>query len=62
MEKPDKISELLDECLNENLILIVISHVRDKKSELKKIKIRPVLIKETVLFQATILIYGTERQ
>ncbi len=53
MEKLDKLSEILEECLNEQLVLIVLSHIRNKKSDLKKIKIRPVLIKKDILFQVT---------
>lgn len=53
----DKLDDVLLKILNENLTQIVISGhkksaVAEKGGEIRKIKIRPVLIKERVLFQA----------
>lgn len=46
------INELLDKCINTDLIDIIISNPRTKDGA-SKIKIRPVLIREELYFQAT---------
>ena len=46
--------ELLDKCLNKNLIDLTISGRKDKlQDEVSKVKIRPVIIKNNLLFQAS---------
>lgn len=51
-EKNMNMNELLDKCINEELIDIIISNAREKGGT-SKIKIRPVLIKEELCYQAT---------
>ena len=46
----EKLRMLLQDCCNERLYQIVISNSR-KKEEIQKIKIRPVLIRDELLFQ-----------
>jgi len=46
------INEILNICMNEDLIDIIISNSRTKDG-VSKIKIRPIIMKDTLLFQAT---------
>jgi len=46
------INEILNKCMNEDLIDIIISNSRTKGT-VTKIKIRPIILKEVLLFQAT---------
>lgn len=46
------LNKLLEECLNEELLQIIISNPRDKEQGIK-VKIRPVMIKEKLYFQAS---------
>lgn len=46
--------ELFDKCLNKNLIDLTISGRKDKlQDEVSKVKIRPVIIKNNLLFQVS---------
>ena len=47
------IDELLDICINESLIDLVISGVKKKDTIISKIKVRPVKLKEELKFQAS---------
>lgn len=47
------IDELLDICINESLIDLVISGVKNKSVQASKIKVRPVMLKDTLKFQAS---------
>lgn len=47
------LNDLLYRQINDNLIHVIISGRRNKQEELKKIKIRPVEIKDRLFFQAT---------
>lgn len=47
------IDELLDICVSEYLIDLVISGVKNKEVQASKIKVRPVKIKDTLKFQAS---------
>ena len=46
------INEILNKCMNEDLIDIIISNSRTKGT-VTKIKIRPIILKDVLLFQAT---------
>jgi len=46
------INEILNKCMNEDLIDIIISNSRTKGA-VTKIKIRPIILKDVLLFQAT---------
>ncbi len=48
----DELKELLSQCLNDELIQIIMSNTKDS-SLASKVKVRPVLIKDEVLFQET---------
>lgn len=48
----EKLQKILDECLNGNLVYIVLSGAR-KKEGIRKIKIRPIAQKGELLFQAS---------
>ena len=47
------IDELLDICVNESLIDLVISNVKNKDVQASKIKVRPVKLKNNLMFQAS---------
>lgn len=47
------IDELLDICINESLIDIVISGMKNKDTLVSKVKIRPVKLKDNLMFQAS---------
>jgi len=47
------IDELLDICINESLIDLVISGVKNKSAQAAKIKVRPVMLKGVIKFQAS---------
>ena len=49
----DELRELLVQCLNDELIQIIMSNTKDS-SLASKMKVRPVLIKDELLFQETI--------
>ncbi len=49
----EKLREALDRIVNEALVSAVISNKRSKTYEVEKIKVRPVLIKEDVLYQVS---------
>ncbi|MCR4924024.1 MAG: SAM-dependent methyltransferase [Lachnospiraceae bacterium] len=48
-----KLEKLLEDYANESLEHIVISHPRDKKNTVTRLKLRPVLIKGVLMFQET---------
>ena len=48
----DELRELLEECLSEKLLHIVLSGQKAKDT-IQKIKVRPMLHKEQLLFQAS---------
>lgn len=48
----EELRELLGQCLNEELVQIIMSNTKDN-TVASKIKVRPVLIKEQVVFQET---------
>ena len=53
------ISELLDKCINENLLDLTISGRKDKKADgAVKVKIRPIKLKTEIYYQASEYIYG----
>lgn len=48
------INELLDKCINEKLIDLTISNVKKKGGEIAvKVKIRPVILKDELVFQVS---------
>lgn len=47
------IDELLDICINESLIDLVISGMKNKDTLVSKVKIRPVKLKDNLMFQAS---------
>lgn len=47
------IDELLDICVNESLIDLVISGVKNKDIQASKVKVRPVKLKNNLMFQAS---------
>ena len=49
----DKLIRVLDECLNDNLIDIIISN-GPKDYEISKIKIRPIILKNNLVFQGSL--------
>lgn len=54
----DEIRKLLDDVINEELVQIVLSNTRDA-GQGTKVKVRPVLLKEELLFQETLYL-GTQ--
>ena len=54
----DEIRKLLNDVINEELAQIVLSNTRDV-SQGTKVKVRPVLLKEELLFQETLYL-GTQ--
>lgn len=54
----DELKQILQEVVNEELIQIVLSNTRDAE-QASKVKVRPVMIKEELLFQET-LYWGTQ--
>ena len=50
----DKLRDNIKEFTDENLDYIVISRPRDKKNQVSKIRVRPVLIKGQLMFQETV--------
>ena len=54
----DEIRKLLDDVINEELVQIVLSNTRDA-GQGTKVKVRPVLLKEELLFHETLYL-GTQ--
>lgn len=48
----DNLAKLIKETVNENLINIIISAPKDKHLDASKIKMRPVMIRDELLYQA----------
>lgn len=49
----EKLKEALDRIINDKLVSVVISNKRNKENEVDKIKVRPVIIKDELLYQVS---------
>jgi len=49
----EKLKEALDRIINDKLVSAVISNKRNKENEVDKIKVRPVIIKDELLYQVS---------